>query len=153
MMMQTTDDNKKRVQFESIEVREYPMIIGDHPSCSHGVPVQLDWNHEKTYSCELQLYEYCRTERRQTRKELLIPFQERARILIDAGYTLDEIGGATLSVIKVKKEREESLRKSKKWDRSSTLIEKTGKLPLSIMSGFTALIIKPVQKSVHARTA
>lgn len=142
--MQTTG-NKKRVRFESIEVREYPMVIGDHPSCSYGVPVQLDWVHEKTYIRELELYEFCRSGRRQGRKELLIPFQERARIVLDAGFSLDEIGGATLSVINAKKEREESLKKSRRWEGK--------KLPLSIMSGFTALIVKPVQKSVHARSA
>ena len=41
------------------------------------------------------------------KRELIIPFQERARLLLDVGYSLEELGEATLSVYKIKKQREE----------------------------------------------
>ena len=147
--MSTTD---KTVQFGSMEVREYPMMIGDHPHCSQGTPVQIDWVPERTYSCDVRLYEFMRSDRRHGR-ELIIPFQERARLLLDVGYSLEELGEATLSVYKIKKQREESMRSHPGWERASEIIEKTGKLPKNILSSFSALMIKPKQRSDRARAA
>lgn len=33
----------KAVRFGKVRVRTYPMILGDNPSCSKGLPVTLDW--------------------------------------------------------------------------------------------------------------
>ena len=34
----------KTVTFGKVRIRSYPMILGDNPSCSRGLPVTLDWN-------------------------------------------------------------------------------------------------------------
>jgi len=34
-----------KVRFSVVEVRQYPMILGDHPSVKKGLPVTLDWRH------------------------------------------------------------------------------------------------------------
>lgn len=33
----------KSVTFGKVRVRSYPLILGDNPSCSRGLPVTLDW--------------------------------------------------------------------------------------------------------------
>ena len=33
----------KTVTFGKVRIRSYPMILGDNPSCSKGLPVTLDW--------------------------------------------------------------------------------------------------------------
>ena len=35
----------KHVSFSTIEIREYRVIVGDHPSCENGLPLSLDWCH------------------------------------------------------------------------------------------------------------
>jgi len=36
---------RKKVRFSSAEIREYDMIVGDHPGCASGLPVALDWKY------------------------------------------------------------------------------------------------------------
>jgi hypothetical protein len=36
---------KKRVSWDRIHIREFALIVGDHPFCQDGLPVSLDWHH------------------------------------------------------------------------------------------------------------
>jgi hypothetical protein len=36
---QTQNKQQKHVQFRDVEIRKYPIILGDHPECSMGPPV------------------------------------------------------------------------------------------------------------------
>jgi len=40
------------VRFSTVEVREYDMLLGDHPFCEDGLALTLDW----TYHPEIKLY-------------------------------------------------------------------------------------------------
>eukprot|EP00980_Cylindrotheca_fusiformis_P030861 scaffold25535_cov117-Cylindrotheca_fusiformis.AAC.4 len=44
----------RSVSFSSIEVREYPLCIGDNPGCKRGVPIAIDWeyNQESRFSVD-----------------------------------------------------------------------------------------------------
>jgi hypothetical protein len=39
-----TPENK-HVRFSTVEIREYAVIVGDHPCCSAGLPLSLDWKY------------------------------------------------------------------------------------------------------------
>lgn len=45
---------KKRVSFSNVEVREYGCTVGDHPMCSDGLPISLDWSHEHTKIIDIE---------------------------------------------------------------------------------------------------
>lgn len=141
----------KRVRFSEITIREYPMELGDHPSCSHGAPVQIGWEPQSVSKRDLDLYEFVRGETR-NRKELAIPVQRRAQLLFAAGYTLEQIGDATMEVLTTKKLRRKT-KMNQGWDRANLLLETTGKLPRDIVNSFASLVIKPKQRIVHARSA
>jgi hypothetical protein len=140
----------KKVRFGILTIREYPIELGEHPSCSAGAPVQIGWEPQSIAHRNLDLYEYVRGERRQG-KELAMPVKRRARLLSRAGYSLEEIGNASMEVQMVKKLRAETLKK-KGWDRANIILETTGKLPRGIVNGLASLV-KPIQNSVQARTA
>jgi hypothetical protein len=55
---------QKRVYFGSIEIVELAMILGDHPACRNGPPVQTSWNAQSRVSVNLDEYELTRTPRR-----------------------------------------------------------------------------------------
>jgi hypothetical protein len=46
----------KEVSFASVQVREYPMILGDNPSCTSIPPITLDWIYdvEASMSCTIK---------------------------------------------------------------------------------------------------
>jgi hypothetical protein len=72
-------------------------------------------------------------QRVQQQRKLLLSVTTRARLLMQAGYSLDEIGNATMAVELIQKQRRETLQKSG-WAKLGTLLETTGKLPKGIMN-------------------
>jgi hypothetical protein len=136
---------KKQLTFGDVTIYEHPMKLGNHPSCSVGAPVEIGWDCQDTDVQDLDMYEFFRrTERRHGRKALMIPVQERGRILLQAGYTIHEIGEAACEVEKVRKQRAESLKESPRFDGFRALMQRMGK-PLATP--------KPVQHTVQARSA
>jgi hypothetical protein len=142
----------KQVTFGNLTIREYPMEIGDHPSVSAGAPVQIGWEPQETHKRNLDFYEHMRADRRRGRKKLAIPVQKRGQILLRAGYTLEQIGNAAMKAHEDKKLRADTL-KHQSWDRANMVLETTGKLPKEIFGGFANVLMKPIRKTVQARTA
>lgn len=57
----------KTVTFGKVEIRQHARILIDHPACSDGLALGLDWQHcERTTVMELDLYE--RQRRQEGRK-------------------------------------------------------------------------------------
>ena len=56
--MQSSEFNVgwKKVCFGDIHVREYPMILGDHPNTCSGLPVMIDWKHQFEETMGLEMY-------------------------------------------------------------------------------------------------
>ena len=135
---------KRQVTFGDLTIHEHPLQLGDNPACSSGAPLTIGWKAQATSTRNLDLYEYMRNERRHGRK-LCIPVQERAHLLLEAGYTLIQIGDATMSVEEVKKQRFESLK--------GTNLERFGGLLNGMASGMANMVLKPVRNTVQARSA
>jgi hypothetical protein len=74
--------HKKSVSFSSLEIREYEVVIGDHPCCSRGVPVSLGWEYSEAGPLNLDEYEEGRSPRR-SRFDLRTSSEERSDILSD----------------------------------------------------------------------
>jgi hypothetical protein len=36
---------QRRISFSQVQIREYAVTIGDHPMCSDGMPLSLDWDY------------------------------------------------------------------------------------------------------------
>lgn len=53
----------KKVTFKSLEIRSYPIILGDNPNCSHGPPIQIDWEPFRTKKFSIDEYEARRKSR------------------------------------------------------------------------------------------
>lgn len=116
---------KKCVGFDSVVIYEFPLILGENPSVSSGAPTMIDWKCQNVLEMNFEYYEkfYAPSQgKKRHRKELAIPCRERFEILLRAGFGLDEIVNASLTVQRVQNERMETLR-SQSWDRFHVLFE------------------------------
>ena len=104
-----------------------------------------------TYTRNMELVEYIKTtQRRGGKRRLVIPVQKRSQMLLDAGYTQEEIIQSALNVAEIKCEREETLRTLK-------IPQVFEKLSKNFMLGFNSLKIgvdpKPSETTVSAPSA
>jgi hypothetical protein len=100
------------VQFGSVEIRDMPMVLGQHPPTGGGAPLTLDWEPTQIRELPVDLYEVYKEDGREpVRREsdLQMTQWDRAQILLRAGYSLDDIAVASEEAQLVLKQRESSL--------------------------------------------
>jgi len=76
--------HKKSVSFASLDIREYNIVIGDHPCCTMGCPLSLGWEYSESSSLSLDQYEATRSPRR-NRRDLRTTCEQRRQILSEDG--------------------------------------------------------------------
>lgn len=99
----------RSVSFNSLNIREYGLTLGDHPSASSGPPMTLDWTptgEEKIISVDQ--YERARQPRR-SRRALKMSYQAREAVLEEQGFTMDQVKGAWEESLKIRKQRHETI--------------------------------------------
>lgn len=96
------DRSRKKIRFGTITIREYPMVLGDHPNVSYGPPVTLGWDYDEYEPLSMDLYERCHPSRsslRRDMRQMMMNYYRRKNVLsFWAGYTEEEVKAATRSV-------------------------------------------------------
>merc|ERR1712157_153813 len=121
-----------------------------------GCPITIDWEPIGTYTRNLELYEYTRTQSRQHRRKLVIPVQKRSQILLNAGFTQEQIITRALEVADTKSQRAETIK--------SHQLQGFGKFSKNFKSTFSKLntgfvlvkdgiVPKPSKTTVISRSA
>jgi hypothetical protein len=140
--------SSKSVSFGDVQVREFPMILGDNPACSSGAPVTIDWDHVDEFTLTVN----DATSARGGRSIKTISVTKRATMLMGSGYSIGDIATAVVLIEKIKRNRFESSNSTNLGDRVHVLLENTGKLPMGLMKGVLKLT-NMKQNSVQARSA
>lgn len=100
-------DERGRVSFNKISIREYPRTLGDNPSVSVGPPLTLDWDYN-TAVFSIEDYEANRPERR-TKENLVLPRNLRVNILkYECGISRSEMAESIRKVNAVKANRRQT---------------------------------------------
>jgi hypothetical protein len=86
---------KKRVRFETVEIIELPISIGDNPSVREGAPLTTEWVAQQRTTLNLEYFEAYRPARRRSTRELILSPSYRTKLLQRQGYTQDEIDEAS----------------------------------------------------------
>lgn len=81
--------SKRNVSFSTVLVRDYGMVLGDHPGCSYGLPVQLGWEYDEYEPLDIDYYEISRDRR--THRQMLLNYYVRIKLLTLAGHTEKEL--------------------------------------------------------------
>lgn len=77
-----TAAQQRKVGFANVQVREYTVTVGDHPCCSQGCALSLDWEYQEVLpALSLDAFESKRAAQRRHRNELRTSWEERRRIL------------------------------------------------------------------------
>lgn len=104
----------RSVSFSSIEIKEFKMTLGDHPSAVSGPPVRLDWNAKPMIESVVSLdeFEQMRKPLRRKRKQLKLTNHQRKEILLnEQGFTADEVNNAWKEALQIRQQRYETLQR------------------------------------------
>ena len=83
----STCRKRKCVRFGQCNVRLYSQVLGDHPCCSVGCPLELGWEYETTASLSVDNYESEHQSHTLTR----LAHEERREILLSENYSDVEV--------------------------------------------------------------
>lgn len=106
-------DMKRNVGFQTIEIREHHVELGDNPAVSDGIPLTLGWKVLRLTKFDIDVHEI-RKAGRETRN-LRIPADLRASILLQEGHSISELMTTAIKINGIKQARKES---AKNWDLS-----------------------------------
>ena len=110
----------RSVKFDKVDIREFKMTLGNHPSATSGPPVMLDWDTQPSpHVIDLESYEKARQPRR-NRRQLKLSLQQRHGILVkERGFSFEEVKSAWQDALEIRKQRKETLERGlalMKWD-------------------------------------
>ena len=92
MKTKQRDENQKRnVNFTNVEIKYYPMIIGDSPSVSDGCPVTIDWEPIGISIATVDEFEDVRCNTRRHFSEIIMDKAVRHHILSSSGHDTVDI--------------------------------------------------------------
>lgn len=77
---------RRKVHFGEVLVRDYAMTLGDHPCCSYGPPITIDWAYLEYEPLGVNEYEFHHPPRRSMR-EMLLNYYQRKALLSNAGFS------------------------------------------------------------------
>jgi len=77
---------KRKVRFGTVLVRDYDMVLGDHPCCGYGPPVTIDWDYLEYEPLDVNEYEFHHPPRRNMR-EMGLNYYRRKELLSNGGFT------------------------------------------------------------------
>ena len=106
-----SDKPKRTVSFGDISIREYETTLSDHPMCSDGPPIGLDWSYTEQMAINIDDYEADKLMYQgpnRTRVEMWLSGSKRWNMLLSMGHTAKEIG-------EVSARSKRSLTKSSLW--------------------------------------
>ena len=76
------EDRARSVSFSTIEIREYPRTLGDHPAVTGGAPpLSIEWDHVHQWILQLDEYEAASTGPSRCSSELQLPASVRWEIV------------------------------------------------------------------------
>lgn len=100
---------KKRVSWDTLQVYELQVGLGDNPSVSNGPPLCIVSNTAlHVVTLPIDDYERLRTGKRRIRQELILPASVREEHLMDLGYARSELKDAQVQVVHAKRHRQRS---------------------------------------------
>jgi len=109
-MFSPKSNRTRKIDFSTVEVRQYERILGDNPSCSSGAPVSIGWKffQERTLCLSVDEYEYSHGHFRDE-CDMVLDRQERETLLYELGYSEKDLAKVVRENVKMKKNRRQTV--------------------------------------------
>ncbi|CAB9519504.1 expressed unknown protein [Seminavis robusta] len=118
-----------RVGFSSIQIRSFDRILGDNPDVRSGPPLSIGWEYEEGDVMDLNAYElgkrYKDDDKVSSKEEpvTVLTVGTRRDMLTKMGVRLDDIIEAENEVYRIKKNRQETMKQSKVFERTEEMLQ------------------------------
>lgn len=96
---------RRSVTFGVVNIREYDLTLGDHPDCTFGPPMSLDWDYQEVFESSVEYYETNREPRRRPHQMIQNYFRRKNILMACAGFSEKELKKATKEVERAKFKR------------------------------------------------
>ena len=134
------DLSTRSVSFDKVDIKEFPMTLGDHPSAASGPPVALDWEKVERERCVgLDEYEANRSPRR-NRKQLKLTLRDRRGIL-QKQFSAEEVNQAWKEARVIREQRRETIQRGMMMMFLDDMMETTNRKVQRIGETFTQSIL------------
>lgn len=123
--LESSGAERLEVSFSTVEVREYPIILGDNPAVSEGPPMEIGWRHFDEQLWSFEVFEKTHPPRR-SYLEMNVPMDIRIQILQRCGESYKSIiqRSKAVKAMRIKRlETTQQLYKAKSEER----LEKVGR--------------------------
>jgi len=86
----------KQIKFNTVEIREYHIVLSDNPACGYGPSIEIGWEYTTTNCFKVSQYENERIGQRRREKhgrpsQLYLSQVRREAMLKEAGYNEKEV--------------------------------------------------------------
>lgn len=107
---QFTQPRSSKVQFASITIREYQLILGDNPSSKAGPSLSIGWEYSELPSVPVKVFEKLRKPARSgCARDLIRSTANRERLARRLGYSWEAIANNVRSLNKDRSQRRQTL--------------------------------------------
>eukprot|EP00586_Coscinodiscus_wailesii_P007092 CAMPEP_0172491588 /NCGR_PEP_ID=MMETSP1066-20121228/22449_1 /TAXON_ID=671091 /ORGANISM="Coscinodiscus wailesii, Strain CCMP2513" /LENGTH=363 /DNA_ID=CAMNT_0013260715 /DNA_START=229 /DNA_END=1320 /DNA_ORIENTATION=- len=90
--MAPKSEKMNKVCFSTVTIREYDTILGDHPNCTSGPSLSIDWTYDAYNVQVVNIDDYennCVPPFNDS--DIYIPADERVELLLNRGYTREQV--------------------------------------------------------------
>ena len=107
-----SDNSRRSVSFQSVKIREYPIMLGENPAVSSGNAITIGWDPiaERSVEIEIDDYELSRGERR-TPEQIILPLKVRDLMLREGGFTTSQMVRAEKEINLVRRRRKQTAKR------------------------------------------
>ena len=96
-------ERKPLVTFGTVLIRDYSIILGDHPCVSYGPPIAIGWDYHQRDPRDVDEYELENALSRRTLRELMLNYYQRKYLLAD--YSELDFKAAKREIKRIKSNR------------------------------------------------
>lgn len=119
----STAMSRSSVQFETVEVREYNIVLGDNPICT-GPPLSLGWSHNGVTEFPFDSFEHQREKHRRSRIEMKVPADVRRNLLRGWDVSSRSMLAVQLESASIRKQRLQTMIQVQRKEERKTLAKR-----------------------------